>query len=150
MCFPELTFLFQRLFPPPMAVRVGTEDFQLTPELVVPSGSKLCQSPYLLGRDAAVWDSPSEFRPERMLDTESLNQKIRDMLFVPFGTGAHPCLGKGMSIFLINFLLVDILQRWELKFPIDAPFPKSDSRKILGTGFPTTKVPVTLIPRTSQ
>lgn len=61
----------------------------------LPRGALALYSPYLSGRDPALWDAPDEFRPERWA------HKPPAWAYLPFGGGERLCLGMHLAQMLI-------------------------------------------------
>ncbi|WP_248751785.1 cytochrome P450 [Pseudomonas sp. MWU15-20650] len=61
---------------------------------VVPAGTKVLFSPWLIHRDASYWPEPLSFRPERFLE----GRKIAREHFVPFSVGKRNCVGMALAL----------------------------------------------------
>lgn len=61
---------------------------------VVPAGTKVLFSPWLVQRNASYWPEPLSFRPERFLQ----GQKIAREHFVPFSVGKRNCVGMALAL----------------------------------------------------
>lgn len=67
------------------------------------AGTTVLVSPYLLHRDAARWQAPAAFRPERWAGVLSQRGGAAAALsglgpngaYVPFGAGPRNCIGTG-------------------------------------------------------
>jgi cytochrome P450 len=102
-----------RLYPPTwIFTRVATTDVQLG-SASIPAGMGVAYSPYLLQRSAANFDRPDEFRPDRWRSGES--GVLRRNAFVPFGDGAHRCIGESFAMTEILLVLAAILERWDVR-----------------------------------
>ncbi|MFC3720243.1 cytochrome P450 [Deinococcus metalli] len=65
----------------------------------VPRGALALYSPYLSGRDPALWDAPLDFRPQRWAD------RPPPWAYLPFGGGERVCLGMHLAQMLIHGVL---------------------------------------------
>lgn len=95
-----------RLYPPAWTLgrvarvpdRLGATD--------VPAGAVVSVSPYTMHRHLAVWDRPSEFRPERFALRDGGRPRFS---FFPFGGGTRRCPAgsrvPGHAAFLLALLL---------------------------------------------
>jgi cytochrome P450 len=83
---------------------------------VIPGGSVLMVSIYLLHRDPALHPDPTEFRPERFLDGESEP-------WMPFGGGVRRCLGASFAQLEIKVVIREVLAAVTLRAldPADEP-----------------------------
>lgn len=73
----------------------------------IPAGALLCFSPYVTHRDSRIYDRAAEFRPERWLD----RPKRPAGEFLPFGGGAHRCIGSTMATTELTVMLARLLAR---------------------------------------
>jgi len=80
-------------------------------------------SPYLAGRDPAIWDDPLEFRPVRHLDPEPVAKAVMDAAWVPFGRGARRCIGFALAQMELTLAISRLAQRWTSPRAADIPPP---------------------------
>lgn len=98
-----------RLYPPVwLLTREVTEDVDLGGHHLA-AGTTIAFSPYLLHRDATVFERPDDFDPDRWETT-----KPPRGAFVPFGEGARKCVGERFAMSLAVLSVVDIASRWRL------------------------------------
>lgn len=96
-----------RLYPPaPMGARYVTRELTFEGHRIKP-GTMVVYSPYATQRSPEVFDRPEEFRPERWLE----GHKAGLGEFVPFGGGAHRCLGSVMATTELTVMLATLLAR---------------------------------------
>jgi len=69
--------------------------------VAVESKDDVMVCPYVVHRNPRYWDDPASFRPERW------SQDPEPEAFLPFGVGAHKCVGASFSLRLVE----DILQK---------------------------------------
>ncbi|XP_038625003.1 steroid 21-hydroxylase [Tachyglossus aculeatus] len=74
----------------------------------IPRNTIVIPNLYGAHHDAAVWEQPFAFRPDRFLKAES------SQLPLPFGCGARICVGEGLARVEIFLILVQLLQRFTL------------------------------------
>jgi cytochrome P450 len=86
---------------------------------VIPGGSVLMVSIYLLHRDPALHPDPTEFRPERFLDGESEP-------WMPFGGGVRRCLGASFAQLEMKVVIREVLAAATLRAldPADEPIAR--------------------------
>jgi cytochrome P450 len=75
---------------------------------VIPGGSVLMVSIYLLHRDPALHPDPTEFRPERFLNGESEP-------WMPFGGGVRRCLGASFAQLEMKVVIREVLAATTLR-----------------------------------
>lgn len=96
-----------RLYPPAsISARWVKRELTFEGHRIAP-GTMLIYSPYATHRSPDVFDDPEAFRPERWLDTEPPRQGA----YVPFGGGAHRCLGSTMARTELVVMLATLLAR---------------------------------------
>jgi cytochrome P450 family 135 len=71
---------------------------------------------YGVHHDPEIYPQPHAFRPERFLD-----EPPDGYVFLPFGGGAHRCLGAALALLEIKVVLREILTRLELAPASDRP-----------------------------
>ena len=98
-----------RLHPAPAvaSVRKVAKDVPCG-DFVIPAGSSVCISSFLIHRNEHVFDDPDSFCPNRWIDPNP--QQLA--AFVPFGLGRRSCLGRALA----NAELFVILARLCLKY----------------------------------
>jgi cytochrome P450 len=100
-----------RIYPSVPAFFRGVEgDFRLGDD-VVPSGSLLGFSPWVLHRDARYWDEPRRFNPDRWLADAP---KAPPYAYLPFATGDFRCPGTVKSVNEGPLVLAAIAQKWRM------------------------------------
>lgn len=63
---------------------------------------------YALHRNAALWDAPDEFRPERFSDPKSIDKYA----YLPFGNGPRVCIGAQFSLQEAVIILSSLIQKF--------------------------------------
>ncbi|MFF2651350.1 cytochrome P450 [Streptomyces sp. NPDC058045] len=98
-----------RLFPPsPTIPRQVAENVRIGSS-EIPGGAFVMLNVAAIHRDPAVWERPDEFLPERFL-----NGVPGKGTFLPFGAGAHMCIGKGFAMTEMRMLLSGVLDKFEI------------------------------------
>ncbi|MGF0164823.1 cytochrome P450 [Streptomyces albidoflavus] len=96
-----------RLLPAaPMLLRYTSREADLGPYRL-PSGALLFYSPYVTHRLPELYEDPLRFDPDRWRD---LKPTVYE--YLPFGAGAHHCLGKHFALLEIKTVLAMLLQRF--------------------------------------
>ncbi|HEY0872388.1 MAG TPA: cytochrome P450 [Vicinamibacterales bacterium] len=100
-----------RLSPPAWVLaRRALEDHRCG-GVVIPRGSLVIMSPYLVHRDARFHPDPLSFRPERWLADAAPRPRLA---FFPFGAGRRSCIGEGFAWMEGVLVLATVGQRWRL------------------------------------
>ena len=86
-------------------------------------------SPLVTHHDARLYESPSEFVPERWLRREERPRGA----YVPFGAGAHACIGEPLARAIMTQALSGIARRWHLRVDADAPAPVPRAPRLVVT-----------------
>ena len=79
----------------------------------VPAGATLIMSPYLLHRDASLWDAPELFDPRRFLD--QAQQGVDRSTYLPFGFGPRLCIGRELSLFEAPLIVASLARRFVIR-----------------------------------
>jgi cytochrome P450 len=102
-----------RLYPPVWTVgRTALEDHEIEGRMI-PAGSIVLLSPYVVQHDPRWFPDPFAFRPERWLDRES--ERIPTFAFFPFGAGPRVCIGQPLAMLAGVLFLATIARRWRLE-----------------------------------
>lgn len=102
-----------RLYPPAWAMgRQATEDIELGPYLL-PAGSYVFFSQYMIQRNPAFWPEPLAFRPERF--TPEAKAGRSKFVYFPFGAGGRQCIGEGFAWMEGVLVLATLAQKWRLR-----------------------------------
>ncbi|XP_068635686.1 ferruginol synthase-like [Aristolochia californica] len=83
----------------------------------VPKGCRILVNLWGMQRDPEAWDEPSEFRPERFLNSEKRDFSGNDFHFFPFGTGRRICPGAPLADRMIMYALATLLHMFNWRLP---------------------------------
>jgi cytochrome P450 len=84
-------------------------------EHVLPAGTEVIVDAYTLHHDPELHPQPDEFRPERFL-----GEGPPPYSYLPFGGGAHRCLGATLASLELEIALKAIVERFDLE-PVGPP-----------------------------
>ncbi|AYV80388.1 MAG: cytochrome P450 704B1 [Harvfovirus sp.] len=102
-----------RLYPPvPFDGKVSLKLCQLPNGLMIPPGTNICYSPYVINRLESLWENAESFLPERWLQGKNLTN-ISAYIFPTFNAGPRLCLGKPMALMEIKILAGVILNKFK-------------------------------------
>jgi len=130
-----------RLYPPlPSIARRAVKDCEVH-GFHIPANTPVGVYPLFTHRDPQWWSHPDEFDPARFAPGRS-EDKRHPFAWVPFGGGAHMCLGLHFAEMQVKAVLTALLQRWRLEVAADyqAPYQLAPIAK------PRDGLPMTLRP----
>jgi cytochrome P450 len=109
-----------RLFPPARHIDRCPATEVTIAGARVPAGANVVVSPLVTHRDPRLYESPSAFWPERWLTG---GQGDRRGAYLPFGAGAHACIGQPLARAIVGLTLATIARRWRVQAGPGAPPP---------------------------
>ncbi|CAD6213547.1 unnamed protein product [Miscanthus lutarioriparius] len=83
----------------------------------VPRGTKVLVNAWAIARDAAYWDDPESFRPERFEGTGGVDFRGVDFEFIPFGAGRRMCPGMALGLVNMEVALAGLLYHFDWTLP---------------------------------
>lgn len=102
-----------RLYPPSWAIgRQAIKDYALDSRYVIPSGSVIIMSQYLMHHDSRYFSQPWRFYPERW--SPELRSSIPRFSYFPFGGGPRSCIGEPLAWTEGIIILATILRKWKI------------------------------------
>lgn len=106
-----------RCHPPiPLLVpRVAKEDVEIM-GYDIAAGTRVFINARAIGRDPNSWEEPETFYPERFLNSE-VDYKGLDFELIPFGAGRRGCPGVAFAMATNEFVLANLVRRFEWKLP---------------------------------
>lgn len=103
--------------PVPMMPRRATRDIEYKGYLI-PEGHMIAISPWVSHYLDEYWSHPEDFDPERF-SPDRAEDKQHPFLWVPFGGGAHKCIGLHFGQMEVKAILHQILLRYRWSVPED-------------------------------
>jgi cytochrome P450 len=115
-----------RLCPPisSVAARRPVEDFAIGEHTVKPHMAVLVNA-WAIHRDPEIYPEPEAFRPERFLGDQP-----DSYTFMPFGGGAHRCIGAALALLEMKVAFGAIVERYDLE-PVNDGVPPPERRGIV-------------------
>jgi cytochrome P450 len=102
-----------RLYPPAWVVgRLAIKDYEVR-GYVVPAGSLVLVSQYVMHRDARFFTDPERFNPQRW--TPEAKESRPAYSYFPFGGGARRCVGEGFAWMEGVLLVATVASRWRMR-----------------------------------
>lgn len=130
-----------RLYPPlPTIPRCALRDCEFA-GFAINKGDMVAVSPSFTHRLPEFWTNPERFDPERF-NAERAEDRGHKHLWIPFGGGAHKCLGLKFADLQIKLVLFHLLKHYELIVDADYRMPYLPAP----IGKPADQLPMTLRP----
>jgi len=108
-----------RLYPPAWIMgRRALKDYRLA-SYIVPAGSIVIMSPYVMQHDARYFPDPTRFDPDRW--TPEARASRPQFSYFPFGGGPRRCIGEGFAWMEAIMVLATLAQKWRLRHIPDHP-----------------------------
>jgi cytochrome P450 len=132
-----------RLYPPVAAVmtRRVMRPFTLRGQLV-PAGTMLRISPWVIHHDARWFPQPDRFWPQRFLGEPAPD--LPRNAWMPFGLGPRVCIGQNLAWLEMSLVAALLLQRFQLVPAADAAAPRA---RLQVTLRPDAPLRLRLVPR---
>lgn len=119
---PEMEMVIDetlRLYPPVWLCLRGVTQTFVFDGIEIPEGSSLMYSAGASHRLPEVFEDPLTFNPQRF--TPERKSKLPPFSYIPYGGGAHMCVGMPFAQAELKVLLAHILSHWELTPADDKP-----------------------------
>lgn len=97
----------------------------------IPKGTRVLVNAWAIARDPKNWEDPTEFSPERFLNSE-IDFRGRDFAYIPFGAGRRICPGLPLALRMVSLLLASLIQSFEWKLPDGIVAEKLDMQDQFG------------------
>lgn len=133
-----------RLYPPAWLIpRVTTRETSLAGRRL-PVGSTVVFCPYIVHRRADLYAEPDRFLPDRWSGGPAGEggASAPRRAYMPFGLGAHRCIGESFALTEATMALATLVARWELR-----PVPGVAVRPAVRAVLAPERLPVRLTAR---
>ncbi len=108
-----------RLYPPVWATtRQAVQDCEIG-GYVIPGGTNVFMSQWVMHRDPRYFDNPEEFEPDRWAD--DLAKRLPTYAYFPFGGGPRVCIGKSFAMMEAVLVVATIAQKFQLTLVPEHP-----------------------------
>jgi len=107
----------------------------------IPAGTFIIISPYVTHHMSQWWPAPERFDPERFSDKRSEHKK-HPYQYIPFGGGAHMCIGLHFAEMQVKAILHQIVLRYRWSVPAHYTMPIN----FTSLPSPRDKLPIRLLP----
>jgi cytochrome P450 len=106
-----------RTYPPLWLMTRNAKSSDMLGEYLVPAGTEIYVSPYLLQRHPRLWADPSQFDPDRFDPARCDGEGERPRLSMcPFGAGPRNCIGELFARVEMQFHLLLIASELHLRY----------------------------------
>ena len=114
LAYTEMVFAeSMRLYPPAWILgRRTLQDCEVGPYLM-PAGSLVLLSPYLMHRDSRYYPDPFRFQPQRW--TPEAKTSRPKFSYFPFGGGPRVCLGESFAWMEGVLVVATLAQKWQMQ-----------------------------------
>jgi cytochrome P450 len=83
----------------------------------IPRNTRVFVNLWAIGRDSKSWEDPERFDPERFMDGGSLDAKVQNCEWIPFGAGRRGCPGEQLGMLVVEFGLAQLLHCFDWRLP---------------------------------
>lgn len=108
-----------RLYPPVAILSRSAIAADVANGHVIPKGSLVVVSPWVLHRHKLLWADPELFVPERFLP--GAREAIGRFQFLPFGAGPRVCIGMGFALLEAVIVLSSLSRRFRMTYAGERP-----------------------------
>jgi len=126
------------LSPVPSMPRMAMKDI-VYKDFLIPRGSYVSISPEFTHFMPQYWNQPQKFDPQRFA-TERREDKVHPFAWMPFGGGAHKCIGLHFADMQVKAILHQVLRKF--RWQVDANYEMPIDNTSLPA--PSDKLPVVL------
>jgi cytochrome P450 len=118
--YTEMVFAeAMRLYPPAWIIgRRAIDDYEVA-NYLLPAGSVIFMSPYVMHRDPRYFPSPLTFDPSRW--TPESRASRPKFSYFPFGGGPRQCIGEGFAWVEGVIIIATLAQKWRMRLVSDHP-----------------------------
>ncbi|HBM23638.1 MAG TPA: cytochrome P450, partial [Alcanivorax sp.] len=104
----------------------------------IPKGSFITMAPYFTHYMEEYWPDAERFDPERFAEHRR-EDKVHPYAWVPFGGGAHKCIGLHFADMQVKAILHQVLLKYRWRVPADYVMPvDTTSLPVPKDGLPVT------------
>jgi len=111
-----------RMYPPvPLLLRRTIRECEIG-SVQVPADTMVCIPSTFIQRNPDFWRHPDEFDPDRFSD-EVAEHRGHSFMWIPFGGGAHKCIGMHFARLLFLLTFRELLAKYQLRYATPGYFP---------------------------
>jgi cytochrome P450 len=102
-----------RLYPPVWTMGRYVENDYPVGEYIIPAGSSILMSQYVMHHDPRYYEESERFNPGRW--TEEFKTRLPRFSYLPFGGGIRGCIGESFAWMEGILILSIIAQKWTMR-----------------------------------
>ncbi|MEX1369422.1 MAG: cytochrome P450 [Nannocystaceae bacterium] len=106
-----------RLYPPAWIVERQAVVEDRLGDYVIPTGTIVAVSPWVMHRHPGLWEQPERFDPERFAPGRAEGRPKH--AYLPFGAGPRVCIGNNFALMEAKIILTSVAQRYRIE--VDRP-----------------------------
>jgi cytochrome P450 len=125
-----------RLYGPWLLTRRALSTLELG-GVTIPAGSTVLYSPYAVHHDPRLYPDPTRLEPDRWLA-----DRVQKTAFIPFGAGAHQCIGESFTLLEMITIVATITGRWRLR-----PVASRRAHEVVTGAIHPSELPMEVRPR---
>ncbi len=113
-----------RLYPPAWVISRSADAPAVLGGRMLPAGSLVIISPWVVHRDPDLWPEPHAFRPRRFGSDPMASARLLTARgeYLPFGLGQRMCIGRDAALLEARVVLAVLLSRY--RFDSAGPLPR--------------------------
>lgn len=144
-----------RLHPPgPLAIPHYSEEACNVLGYEIPRNTRVLVNVWAIGRHPNSWVDPERFVPERFMQGDFLDEKIKNFEWIPFGAGRRRCPGELLGTLLVEFAVAQLIHCFDWRLPDEMIGEELDMSEKFGgltvaraeelVAVPTSRLPLVL------
>jgi cytochrome P450 len=102
-----------RLYPPVWTIGRHVENDYPVGEYIIPAGSSILMSQYVMHHNPMYYERPEQFNPDRW--TEEFKTHLPRFSYFPFGGGIRGCIGEPFAWIEGVLIIASIAQKWTMR-----------------------------------
>ena len=102
-----------RLYPPVWTMGRSVEYDYSVGEYIIPAGSSILMSQYVMHHNPRYYEKPNQFNPDRW--TEDFKSHLPRFCYFPFRGGIRGCIGEPFAWIEGILIIATIAQKWTMR-----------------------------------
>eukprot|EP00253_Pinus_taeda_P003497 PITA_03497 len=106
-----------RLHPPaPLLIPHRAESSCEVAGYMIPKDTQVLVNAWAIGRDPTMWDEPTEFKPERFMESD-IEYRGQNFELIPFGAGRRICPGLPLAHSMVHVVIASLFHYFDWSLP---------------------------------
>lgn len=106
-----------RLHPPaPLLIPHRAESSCEVAGYMIPKDTQVLINAWAIGRDPIMWDEPTEFKPERFMESD-IEYRGQNFELIPFGAGRRICPGLPLAHRMVHVIIASLFHYFDWSLP---------------------------------